>query len=65
MSQLTAPYRFVPLSALVMLPDWADLVSHDMPFADGVSGELSYRITAHTRLCVGGEQKPASQQAPG
>jgi len=65
MSQLTAPYRFVPLSALVMLPDWADLVSHDMPFADGVSGELSYRITAHTRLCVGGEQKPASQEAPG
>ena len=65
MTAISAPYRFVPLSKLVMLPDWADLVSHDIPFEDGLCGELTLAITAHTRLCVGGEQEPSSEHAPG
>lgn len=62
---LSAPYRFVPLSKLVLLPDWADQVSHDRPFEDGVSGELTITLRCDTPLCVGGEQDPSSDKAPG
>lgn len=62
---LSAPYRFVPLSKLVLLPDWADQVSHDHPFKDGVCGELSINLRCDTPLCVGGEQDPSSKNAPG
>lgn len=37
---LPAPYNFVPLSRKVFFPDWADQVSHDVPFTDGLSGEI-------------------------
>ena len=29
---ITAPFNFVPLSDKVFFPDWADSVSHDIPF---------------------------------
>lgn len=58
---VTAPYRFVPLSKLVLLPDWADQVSHDQPLADGLCGELKLRLTCRTPLCVGGEQDKSSE----
>lgn len=53
---IDAPYNFVPLAKWVHCPDWADQVSHDLPFADGVSGHLDLTITAHTPLLVGGKQ---------
>lgn len=62
---IQAPYRFVPLSSLVVLPDWAEQVSQDVPFKDGICGELEVEITAHGKVCVGGEQTPSSEQAPG
>lgn len=62
---ISAPYRFVPLSRLIVLPDWAEQVSHDRPFADGLCGELKLRLTAHTRLCVGGRQEKATNEAAG
>lgn len=62
---ISTPYRFIPLSRLVLLPDWADRVSHDHPFQDGVCGELQVRLHCHTDLCVGGKQEPASADAPG
>lgn len=62
---VSAPYRFVSLSKLIFLPDWADQVSHDQPFADGLCGELTLEIKTHTPLCVGGEQDKASEQAAG
>lgn len=65
MSQVSAPYRFVPLSKLVLLPDWADQVSHDQPFSDGLCGELKLQLTCHTPLCVGGEQDKSSDREPG
>lgn len=58
MNELLAPYRFVPLSKKVLRPEWAHLVSHDHPFADGVSGVLELTLTAKTPLCVGGKQSP-------
>ncbi len=62
---ISTPYRFVPLSPLVLYPDWAKEVSHDHPFEDGFCGHLTVEITNHTPLCVGGKQTPASDRAPG
>lgn len=51
------PYHFVPLSDWVYMPDWAHLVSHDVPFQDGFSGSIDYTLTNATPLCVGAEQQ--------
>ena len=53
---VSAPYRFVPLSSLIVFPHWADQVSHDRPFSDGISGELNIQIHNTAALCVGGQQ---------
>lgn len=62
---IDAPYNFVPLADWVHIPDWAGLVSHDLPFRDGLSGHLDLTITAHTPVLVGREQQPATAHAPG
>lgn len=38
MTNLTAPYNFVPLNSSIYTPDWADKVSQDIPFEDGEDG---------------------------
>ncbi len=47
-------YNFVPVpnEKEVFLPDWADKVSHDIPFSDGESGEIELRITAETPIFI-------------
>ncbi|EJL6398633.1 TIGR03986 family CRISPR-associated RAMP protein [Vibrio navarrensis] len=55
-SKIHAPYHFVPLSKWVYMPDWAHLVSHDVPFRDGISGVIEYDLSNQTPLCVGSEQ---------
>jgi CRISPR-associated protein (TIGR03986 family) len=50
---LTAPYAFVPHNDIVFEPEWADLVSQDVPFSDGVSGVIAIEIEAVTPLFVG------------
>ncbi len=52
LEKITAPYNFVPLSRKVFFPDWADQVSHDLPFSDGISGELVCELTTHTPVYV-------------
>lgn len=49
---IRSPYNFVPVSDKVFFPDWADQISHDIPFSDGVSGSLELTITAKTPLFV-------------
>lgn len=49
-----APYNFVPLSGHVHEVGWAEQLSHDVPFADGVCGTLVLSLTAKNHLCVGG-----------
>ena len=49
---ITAPYNFVPLSRKVFFPDWAGKVSHDVPFSDGISGELTCELTTHTPIYI-------------
>lgn len=61
---ISSPYRFVPLSNLVVQPDWANQVTQDIPFEDGVCGELTLLLTNHTRLCVGGKQDKYKDQPP-
>lgn len=41
---ITAPYNFVPLSDKVFYPNWADQVSHDVPFEDGEDGIIKLTI---------------------
>ncbi|MGD6740198.1 hypothetical protein ACP5PY_29305 [Photobacterium leiognathi subsp. mandapamensis] len=55
--QIHAPYHFVPMSKWVYMPDWAHLVSHDVPFKDGLSGVIDYTLLTKTPLCVGGNNK--------
>ncbi|OOE60786.1 RAMP superfamily CRISPR-associated protein [Salinivibrio sp. IB282] len=62
MNVVHAPYHFAPLSRWVYMPEWAHLVSHDVPFKDGYSGVIHYTLSNRTALCVGGQQtadKPA------
>jgi len=56
MERINAPYNFVPLSDTVVIPEWGSKVSHDLPFRDGMSGELELTITAKTDILVGGIQ---------
>lgn len=65
MTAITAPYRFVPLSNLIAYPDWSDKVSHDKPFKDGVSGELTIALENHTPMCIGGIQESSTEYEPG
>ncbi len=49
---LHAPFNFVPLSEQVYFPDWASIISHDIPFKDGKSGILKIKITAQTPIFI-------------
>ena len=61
-TQVHAPYHFVPLSKWIYMPDWAHLVSHDVPFKDGYSGVIEYTLTNATPLMVGGDQEKRNGQ---
>lgn len=50
---ITSAYNFAPLARQVVCPEWAQQVSHDLPFEDGVCAEIDIRLTAHTPLLVG------------
>ena len=58
--QIKAPYNFVPLEEQAFYPKWANHISQDVPFKDGVSGSLEYTITAKTPIFVrNGQSKSA------
>ena len=52
MATIKAPFNFVPLSDKVFFPDWADEISQDIPFEDGVSGTIELKIKAETPIFV-------------
>ena len=54
---IKSPYNFVPLSEEVYTPSWANLISQDVPFSDGVSGKIRLRITAETPIFIRNGQK--------
>lgn len=49
---IKAPFNFVPLAANVFYPDWAHLVSHDIPFKDSLSGTIHVTICAETPVFI-------------
>jgi len=54
---ITAPFNFVPLSEKVFFPDWADSVSHDIPFEDTQSGSIDITITAKSPIFIRDHEK--------
>lgn len=52
MDLIPSPYNFVPLADKVFFPDWAEAVSMDVPFSDGISGTLTVHVTAKTPLYI-------------
>ncbi|MEJ8679929.1 TIGR03986 family CRISPR-associated RAMP protein [Plesiomonas shigelloides] len=64
MTQVHAPYHFVPLSQWVYSPDWAHLVSHDHPLQDGVDGIIEFDLTNLTPLLVGAGSDRTHEQQP-
>lgn len=52
MATIKAPFNFVPLSSKVYFPKWADKISQDLPFSDGVSGTIELKITAESPIFV-------------
>lgn len=54
---IKSPYNFVPLSEEVYTPSWADKISQDVPFKDGVSGKIRLRITAETPIFIRNGEK--------
>jgi CRISPR-associated protein (TIGR03986 family) len=52
MPTIKAPFNFVPVSDKVFFPDWADKISHDIPFSDGESGVIELKITACSPIFV-------------
>ena len=61
---INAPYNFVPLADWIHLPDWGGQASHDLPFKDGLSGEIPFTLIARTPILVGTEpQRPQGQPA--
>lgn len=52
MPTINAPYNFVPLSDKCYFPEWADFISQDIPFSDGISGSIKLKIKAETPIFV-------------
>ncbi|WP_370554987.1 TIGR03986 family CRISPR-associated RAMP protein [Edwardsiella tarda] len=64
MTQVHAPYHFVPLSQWVYSPDWAHLVSHDHPLQEGVDGIIEFELTNLTPLLVGAGSDRTDEHHP-
>lgn len=64
-SEVKAPFRFARINRWIHEPAWADLVSHDVPFADGLSGEAEVEITAESSILVGGDRRKANADEEG
>jgi CRISPR-associated protein (TIGR03986 family) len=60
-----APFRFAPVAEQVYFPAWGPLVAHDVPFKDGLCGEIALEIEAKTPLLVGGARRKASENQAG
>nr|MCR5765453.1 TIGR03986 family CRISPR-associated RAMP protein [Treponema sp.] len=50
---IKAPYNFVPLSDKIVFPKWADEISIDRPFVDGISGTIEVQYTSKTPVFIG------------
>ncbi|MEM6767952.1 MAG: TIGR03986 family CRISPR-associated RAMP protein, partial [Bacteroidota bacterium] len=60
---ITVPYNFIPLNEVVVSPYWADFISHDIPFSDGKSGEITLTLKAKSPLFVSDPKKKQGNSA--
>ena len=51
-NRISAPYNFVPLNEFVYIPEWASMVSQDIPFDDGEDGIIEVRWKNVSPLCI-------------
>ena len=51
-----APFRFSPVNSWIYTPKWGDCVSHDVPFEDGLCGEIQLELCAESPLMISGER---------
>lgn len=60
---LKAPFNFVPLNKKVYFPAWAERISQDIPFSDGLDGVIDVSIETLTPLFIrnGHSQEDALQ----
>lgn len=54
---ISAPFRYARINRKVWFPKWAPLVSHDVPFADGLCGTIDIEIETKTPLLIGGKHE--------
>lgn len=52
MATIKAPYNFVPFNKKVVSPHWIEQISHDIPFADGLSGAIELTMKAESPIFV-------------
>ncbi len=62
MSYIKAPYNFVPVSDKVVFPEWGKYVSHDIPFKDGESGTITFKLKAESPVFVRQGHKPDKEE---
>jgi CRISPR-associated protein (TIGR03986 family) len=62
MKYVKAPYNFVPLNKQVVYPHWGNHISHDLPFKDGLSGELELTIDAKSPLFISDSEVKNSEE---
>lgn len=58
--EMKTPYSFVPIPDKVYFPEWACLISQDVPFFDGISGAISFNLVSQTPVFVRDNQDPSS-----
>lgn len=49
---IKAPFNFVPLADQLFIPSWADKISQDFPFSDGISGYIDLTISAKSPMFI-------------
>ena len=59
---IKAPFNFIPLNNRVFQPSWAPFISHDIPFANGLSGTINYELTAAAPIFVRNGGAPKNSQ---
>ena len=51
---ISSPYNFVPLNKQVLIPDWCDKISQDVPFSDGEDGSITITLHNTTPIYIKG-----------
>ena len=52
LDQIPSVYNFVPPAPQIIYPEWAHRVSHDRPFEDGLSGDLTIELKTQSPLMI-------------